>query len=222
MARCSRRRRPPSRPGATTRRPPATAAAPSKVSGVISPLCSATGMKSSGPMKPRSGWSQRTSASAPSTAPSRSRTLGWTWIVRSPVRDGVLEVGEQRQPGRAHHLELGAVGLHAGTPVLGGVHRDVARAAARPGASTPPRTSGDADAGLDGDPQVVELERHGEGVPDQRHHRLRCRRRPASRATTANSSPPSRATEASDGARAAAARRPSAAGRRRSGARGCR
>ena len=46
------------------------------VSGVISPLCSATGMKSSGPMKPRSGWFQRTSASAPSTAPSPQPHLG--------------------------------------------------------------------------------------------------------------------------------------------------
>ena len=45
--------------------------------GSISPFSSATGMKSTGEIRPRSGCSQRTSASTETIARSRSDTSGW-------------------------------------------------------------------------------------------------------------------------------------------------
>ena len=46
------------------------------VRGVISELCSARGMNSSGPIVPSSGWCQRTRASTPDEARGQS-TFGW-------------------------------------------------------------------------------------------------------------------------------------------------
>jgi len=41
------------------------------------PLTSATGRKAAGKSSPRSGWRQRTSASAPPISPEPDRTIGW-------------------------------------------------------------------------------------------------------------------------------------------------
>jgi len=45
--------------------------------GTMRPLSSASGTKSLGGTNPRSGWSQRSSASAATTAPVVSETTGW-------------------------------------------------------------------------------------------------------------------------------------------------
>ena len=45
--------------------------------GWISPLSSATGMKSEGSIIPRFGWSQRSSASSAGISPLPSATIGW-------------------------------------------------------------------------------------------------------------------------------------------------
>ena len=47
------------------------------VSGLIRPVCSASGMNSSGGISPSSGCCQRTSASTPTTVPVRASILGW-------------------------------------------------------------------------------------------------------------------------------------------------
>ena len=44
---------------------------------VITPLCSARGMRVDGATKPRKGWAQRTRASTPVILPSRVATIGW-------------------------------------------------------------------------------------------------------------------------------------------------
>ena len=46
-------------------------------SSITMPVLSHSGMKASGSMSPRSGWRQRTSASAPTMRPLRRSTLGW-------------------------------------------------------------------------------------------------------------------------------------------------
>ena len=43
----------------------------------MSPVCSASGMNSAGDTKPRFGWAQRSSASAPTTVWVLRSTLGW-------------------------------------------------------------------------------------------------------------------------------------------------
>jgi hypothetical protein len=43
----------------------------------MTPIDSATGMNSSGEMKPRCGCGQRSSASTPSMRPVRVSTIGW-------------------------------------------------------------------------------------------------------------------------------------------------
>ena len=48
-----------------------------RVSGWISPVCSASGMKSSGMTRPCTGWFQRTSASTPTTSPVLRFIRGW-------------------------------------------------------------------------------------------------------------------------------------------------
>ena len=48
-----------------------------RVSGLISPVCWASGMNSSGPTRPRVGWFQRSSASTDCTAPFASAAFGW-------------------------------------------------------------------------------------------------------------------------------------------------
>ena len=45
--------------------------------GVISPVISASSMKSSGGTRPRSGWRQRRSASVPWIRPVATSTIGW-------------------------------------------------------------------------------------------------------------------------------------------------
>jgi hypothetical protein len=48
-----------------------------RVSARVSPLCSTSGRKCTGPSSPRLGCSQRTSASTPRTWPERSSAFGW-------------------------------------------------------------------------------------------------------------------------------------------------
>ena len=49
----------------------------SRVSGLIRPVCSASGMNSSGRTSPQSGWFQRSSASTPVTWPLLGTACGW-------------------------------------------------------------------------------------------------------------------------------------------------
>ena len=90
------------------------------------------------------------------------------------VRDGVAQLREDREPLRAPCLELATVDLNPGTPGLRGVHRDVGLPKQVPRVSV--RSGrGDAQAGFDGDLQLVELEGQGERVPDHGSHRSRAR-----------------------------------------------
>ena len=72
-----RRARPPSRGIDRSRSCRHAAIVTSRPSGTISPLSSASGMKSFGGISPRSGWRHRTRASKPTIAPVASSTMGW-------------------------------------------------------------------------------------------------------------------------------------------------
>jgi len=80
----------------------------------ISPDCSATGMKSSGGTRPRTGWRQRTSASTPATEPSARCALGWKctsiWPCSSATRSSLIS------PSRAAELSS-RVASYTWTPV---------------------------------------------------------------------------------------------------------
>ena len=105
---------------------------------------------------------------------------------------------EQAEPVRRVPVAGRGVGLDAGALVLGDVHRDVGAAAAAARTSVPcVGGQGDADAALELEQHALELERLGQGDADAAGD---LERRSSSRtpdSSTANSSPPRRATVSS-------------------------
>ncbi len=167
-----------------------------RVSGVMRPLCSATGTNSSGATRPRSGWCHRTSASAPVTCPSRRRTFGWKWTVSSPlVMASFSSVSSVSCCGLRTSSSVRY--LHPGPPGLGRVHRDVRPSQQVAGAHEPAATATPRLAAT-----VTRSSSSWKGTANARRTIVRrCPRllvQPSS--PTANSSPPSRATTASLGA----------------------
>ena len=118
-----------------------------RVSGRIRPVCSASGMNSSGGTMPCSGWCQRTSASAPTTAPVGGSTFGWKTTTRSLAFDGARAGRRSAPAGGGCSVVVGLVDAHAGAGRLRGVHGDVGAAQQGPRVVAVLGRQRDADAG---------------------------------------------------------------------------
>src|SRR5205814_1684711 len=117
-------------------------------SGTISPVRSATGMKSAGDTKPRSGWFQRTSASTPVMSPSGSATIGLVHQRELVAVQRLAQFGGEPGVLDGARVEVRVVvGVPALAEFLGRVHGDVG-AAQQFGGSEVRVVVGDPDAGL--------------------------------------------------------------------------
>ena len=168
---------------------------PSPIAG-ITPADSAAAKKSAGRSRPRTGWSQRSRASAPTMRPEAERD-------DRLVDERQLARAPGRRAGRASRLEPLAHGrLHAGLEhhhlplarALRPVHRDVRVAQQVAGGLDAPFARGDAEARAEHD--LAAGDANGQRAPP-RPRAPRSAGRPRdhrrSSTSTANSSPPSRA-----------------------------
>ena len=137
------------------------------VSARMSPVCSAMVMNSSGRTRPRRGWFQRTSASAPRTMPVASSTLGWKQTsspsLSSASRRSAASARRRGRRGVVHRV----VQLPAAAVAAGGVGRDVGPLHQRWRVDGLLGVDGDADVDAQRQQHALGLERRVEAGDEQ-------------------------------------------------------
>ena len=164
--------------------------------GTISPVSSATGMNCIGATGPRSGCSQRSSASMPVMRPLADIPLGLVVELEFVALERMPQARFQRQTLERVGVELLGIELEVVLAFfLGLVHRDIGVLRQRLLVQAVVRIGADADAG--GDAKLLADQREGLGDRRREFSARRSRHtfpRPARGSSTTNSSPPRRAT----------------------------
>ncbi len=146
----------------------------------MSPVDSATGMKSIGSTRPRVGWCHRTSASAPTGVAAAHADDGLVVDLELPCLEGPSQIGGRLEAVDGLLVHRRPVHLEPALPVvLGQVHRQVGVAQQVVGPVARRCPQGDADAGPYRDVLGGDADRRLERVGDPSRHLLGGARHPA-------------------------------------------
>ena len=156
-----------SRPARCQRAASATALrATTSESSCISPDRRATDRKAIGGIMPRSGCSQRTSASMPTVICVTASTFGWYQVTTCPLLQRAAQLLAHPQSLTGELVALGVVELGPGARHLGLVHGDVGSPQQVGGPGVAGLADGDAERGVHGEVHAIDLGRRQQGLPD--------------------------------------------------------